>query len=149
MHGQLLLATIAAAPSFGGMFSLGPVIVPQLFGVPHFGVNWGLVLTAPAVGSLLFGAVFSALYGRAAASIRTRAVRRLLPLGVRGRGAEHGPRRRGGPQLAVQIRAGSPRARPAGQVRAAAQERQPWRANEVALRRAADGRSEGPRRRRG
>jgi len=48
--------------SYGGLFCLGPAIISLLFGVAHFGFNWGLTSVAPALGSLALNAIASALY---------------------------------------------------------------------------------------
>ena len=35
-----------------------PLIVSFYFGLPHFGLNYGITATAPALGSLAFGMIF-------------------------------------------------------------------------------------------
>ena len=40
--------------AYGGVFGLSPAIVGDRFGTRHFGINYGLAATAPALGSLIF-----------------------------------------------------------------------------------------------
>jgi len=40
--------------TIGGTFCAIPVLVSEIFGVKYFGGNWGAVLLAPAIGSLIF-----------------------------------------------------------------------------------------------
>lgn len=40
--------------AYGGVFGLAPSLVSERFGQRHFGVNYGLAATAPALGSLVF-----------------------------------------------------------------------------------------------
>eukprot|EP00048_Salpingoeca_helianthica_P003528 m.68155 g.68155 ORF g.68155 m.68155 type:complete len:593 (-) comp12755_c0_seq2:42-1820(-) len=60
--GQLLAASVLVGIFFGGLLSLAPVIVSDLFGFAHFGTNWGVIVIAPAVCSLAMGAVYGRIY---------------------------------------------------------------------------------------
>ena len=44
-----------------GLFAMVPLIVSFYFGLPHFGLNYGITATAPALGSLAFGMIFLCL----------------------------------------------------------------------------------------
>ncbi|PSN59783.1 MFS general substrate transporter [Corynespora cassiicola Philippines] len=79
--GQLLLASGAvqnhpdrfAAVSaligagYGAVFSLTPIVVSVVWGVENFGTNWGILAMTPAAGATVWGAVYAAVYQRAAA----------------------------------------------------------------------------------
>ena len=80
--GQLLLASglIQSHPSvfplvsalvglgYGAVFSLTPIIVSVVWGVQNFGTNWGIVAVVPAAGAAIWGAIYAAVYDRAAGS---------------------------------------------------------------------------------
>eukprot|EP00039_Didymoeca_costata_P002473 m.60439 g.60439 ORF g.60439 m.60439 type:complete len:509 (-) comp11321_c0_seq1:53-1579(-) len=59
---QILITTILVAVNFGGMFAIAPVITAETFGYKHFGTNWGMVIIAPAIGSLSLGRLYGAIY---------------------------------------------------------------------------------------
>ena len=59
---QLILASVLLGLSFGGLFACGPVLVTELFGRAHFGMNWGLVVLAPAGFTLAYGQIYNALF---------------------------------------------------------------------------------------
>ena len=48
--------------SYGGAFSLLPVIVSVVWGARNFGTNWGITMVLPAVGAATWSAVYSAVY---------------------------------------------------------------------------------------
>eukprot|EP00127_Corallochytrium_limacisporum_P005741 Clim_evm120s210 gene=Clim_evmTU120s210 len=60
--GNIFLATLFSGVSFGGLFSLGPAIIAENFGLEHFGTNWGITTLAPVLGSIVFGQIFGAIY---------------------------------------------------------------------------------------
>eukprot|EP01135_Chromosphaera_perkinsii_P005664 Nk52_evm1s357 gene=Nk52_evmTU1s357 len=59
---HLAAAGIFIGFCFGGMFALGPVIVSELYGLKHFGTNWGITTLAPASGSFIFGLIFGTFF---------------------------------------------------------------------------------------
>ena len=67
IHPQLFaLVSALAGVGYGALFSLTPIIVSVVWGVQNFGTNWGIVAVVPAVGATVWGAVYSAVYTRAA-----------------------------------------------------------------------------------
>ncbi|KAI4172069.1 MAG: hypothetical protein LQ343_003816 [Gyalolechia ehrenbergii] len=53
---------------YGAVFSLTPIIVSVVWGVQNFGTNWGIVVVVPAAGAAVWGAIYAAVYDRAAGS---------------------------------------------------------------------------------
>lgn len=47
---------------YGAVFSLTPIIVTMIWGVENFGTNFGVIAVTPALGSLIWGLVYSAVY---------------------------------------------------------------------------------------
>lgn len=47
---------------YGGVFSITPIIITVIWGVENFATNWGIVAMFPAVGSVFWGLVYSAVY---------------------------------------------------------------------------------------
>ncbi|KAK8134334.1 hypothetical protein PG984_006346 [Apiospora sp. TS-2023a] len=47
---------------YGGLFSLMPIIVTIIWGVENFGTNFGIVALFPAIGSTMWGLIYSAVY---------------------------------------------------------------------------------------
>ena len=47
---------------YGAVFSLTPIIITVIWGVENFATNWGIVAMFPALGSTLWGLVYSAVY---------------------------------------------------------------------------------------
>lgn len=47
---------------YGAVFSLTPIIITVIWGVENFGTNWGIVAMFPAVGSTMWGLIYSAVY---------------------------------------------------------------------------------------
>jgi hypothetical protein len=47
---------------YGAVFSLTPIIITVIWGVENFATNWGIVAMFPALGSTLWGVVYSAVY---------------------------------------------------------------------------------------
>ncbi|KAJ2998663.1 hypothetical protein NUW58_g249 [Xylaria curta] len=47
---------------YGAVFSLTPIIITMIWGVENFGTNFGIVAVTPALGSLVWGIVYSAVY---------------------------------------------------------------------------------------
>jgi MFS family permease len=51
---------------YGALFSLTPLIITVIWGVENFGTNWGIVAMVPALGALVCGIGYSAVYQWAA-----------------------------------------------------------------------------------
>ncbi|KAF2463337.1 MFS monocarboxylic acid transporter-like protein [Lindgomyces ingoldianus] len=51
---------------YGAVFSLTPIVVSVVWGVENFGTNWGILAMTPAAGATLWGAIYAAVYQRAA-----------------------------------------------------------------------------------
>ncbi|KAI2632357.1 putative transporter MCH1 [Hypoxylon sp. NC1633] len=47
---------------YGAVFSLMPIIVTMIWGVENFGTNFGIIALTPAVGSTMWGLIYSAVY---------------------------------------------------------------------------------------
>ena len=47
---------------YGGVFSITPITITVIWGVENFATNWGIVAMFPAVGSIVWGLVYSAVY---------------------------------------------------------------------------------------
>ncbi|KNC52090.1 uncharacterized protein AMSG_00918 [Thecamonas trahens ATCC 50062] len=62
----LVPTMIGSGLAFGGMFNTIPTLVGELFGLDHYGANWGTVVLAPALGAISFGTLFGALFDASA-----------------------------------------------------------------------------------
>lgn len=51
---------------YGAVFSLTPIVVSVVWGVENFGTNWGILAMTPAAGATVWGAIYAAVYQRAA-----------------------------------------------------------------------------------
>eukprot|EP00698_Gefionella_okellyi_P016674 TRINITY_DN4785_c0_g1_i1.p1 TRINITY_DN4785_c0_g1~~TRINITY_DN4785_c0_g1_i1.p1 ORF type:complete len:450 (+),score=100.14 TRINITY_DN4785_c0_g1_i1:158-1351(+) len=60
----VVYAAIPIGFAYGGVFSVTPTMISELFGVTHFGQNNGWSLLAPAAGSFSLNAVAGALYSK-------------------------------------------------------------------------------------
>ncbi|KAI1364520.1 major facilitator superfamily domain-containing protein [Xylaria arbuscula] len=47
---------------YGAVFSLTPIIITMIWGVENFGTNFGIVAVTPALGSVIWGLIYSAVY---------------------------------------------------------------------------------------
>ncbi|KAI4869126.1 putative transporter MCH1 [Hypoxylon rubiginosum] len=47
---------------YGAVFSLTPIIVTMIWGVENFGTNFGIIALTPALGSTMWGLIYSAVY---------------------------------------------------------------------------------------
>ncbi|KAL9051808.1 MAG: hypothetical protein Q9162_005802 [Coniocarpon cinnabarinum] len=54
---------------YGAAFALVPIIISCVWGVENFGTNWGIVATAPAFGSAVWGIVYAWVYEWAASGV--------------------------------------------------------------------------------
>lgn len=52
---------------YGAVFSLTPIVVSVVWGVENFGTNWGILAMTPAAGATVWGAIYAAVYQKAAA----------------------------------------------------------------------------------
>lgn len=51
--------------AYGAIFTLFPTMVARVWGVTHFGTNWGIFILGPAVGSVVYGLIFASVYDHA------------------------------------------------------------------------------------
>ncbi|KAI0136826.1 putative transporter MCH1 [Xylariales sp. AK1849] len=54
---------------YGGVFALMPIIVTIIWGVENFGTNFGIVAVFPAIGSTMWGLIYSAVYQKGARNL--------------------------------------------------------------------------------
>lgn len=47
---------------YGAVFSLTPIVITMIWGVENFGTNFGIVAVTPALGSVIWGFIYSAVY---------------------------------------------------------------------------------------
>jgi hypothetical protein len=59
------LSSIVNGFAYGAIFTLYPTMVACVWGVTHFGTNWGIFILGPAVGSVVYGVLFASVYDRA------------------------------------------------------------------------------------
>ncbi|KAI0181991.1 putative transporter MCH1 [Hypoxylon sp. FL1284] len=52
----------AIGAGYGAVFSLTPIIITMIWGVENFGTNFGIVALTPALGSTMWGLIYSAVY---------------------------------------------------------------------------------------
>lgn len=55
---------------YGAIFSLTPLIVTIIWGVENFATNFGIIATVPAIGSVFWGSIYSAVYQAGARSMQ-------------------------------------------------------------------------------
>lgn len=58
---------------YGAIFSLTPLIVTMIWGVENFATNFGIIATVPAIGSVTWGAIYSAVYEAGARAMQESA----------------------------------------------------------------------------
>ncbi|OTB03564.1 hypothetical protein M426DRAFT_321721 [Hypoxylon sp. CI-4A] len=62
-HGERFwIVSGAVGAGYGAVFSLTPIIITMIWGVENFGTNFGIVALTPAVGSTMWGLIYSAEY---------------------------------------------------------------------------------------
>ncbi|KAG0014797.1 hypothetical protein BGZ82_001654 [Podila clonocystis] len=64
--GDLARVSTLVGLGYGSVFGVAPTIVSEWFGVHSFGLNWGWISIAPAVGGQFFNLVYGSLYDREA-----------------------------------------------------------------------------------
>ena len=68
-HGERFWVVSAGiGAGYGAVFSLTPIIITMIWGVENFGTNFGIVALTPALGSVMWGLIYSAVYQGAASS---------------------------------------------------------------------------------
>ncbi|CAG8473122.1 1949_t:CDS:2 [Ambispora gerdemannii] len=58
----LWILTVGTGYAYGAAFSLGPTITSESWGLRWFGMNWGVMSSAPAFGGLLMNLIFGFVY---------------------------------------------------------------------------------------
>ncbi|KAI1381567.1 putative transporter MCH1 [Hypoxylon crocopeplum] len=62
-HGERFwIVSSSIGAGYGAVFSLMPIIVTMIWGVENFGTNFGIIALTPAVGSTMWGLIYSAVY---------------------------------------------------------------------------------------
>ncbi|KAI2611476.1 putative transporter MCH1 [Hypoxylon fragiforme] len=62
-HGERFwIVSGAIGAGYGAIFSMMPIIVTMIWGVENFGTNFGIIALTPALGSTMWGLVYSAVY---------------------------------------------------------------------------------------
>ncbi|KAK7755792.1 hypothetical protein SLS62_002077 [Diatrype stigma] len=62
-HGERFwIVSGSVGAGYGAVFSLTPIIVTMIWGVENFGTNFGILAVSPALGSVLWGLIYSAEY---------------------------------------------------------------------------------------
>lgn len=62
-HGdRFWIVSSLVGAGYGAVFSLTPIIITVIWGVENFGTNWGIVAMFPALGSTMWGLIYSAVY---------------------------------------------------------------------------------------
>lgn len=59
---QFEIISVVIGIGYGTVFTIFPTLVATVWGVEIFGSTWGLFLSAPAIGSLLFGLFYAVEY---------------------------------------------------------------------------------------
>ncbi|KAI1405529.1 putative transporter MCH1 [Hypoxylon fuscum] len=62
-HGERFwIVSGSIGAGYGAVFSLTPIIVTMIWGVENFGTNFGIIALTPALGSTMWGLIYSAVY---------------------------------------------------------------------------------------
>ncbi|OTA54907.1 putative transporter MCH1 [Hypoxylon sp. EC38] len=62
-HGERFwIVSGSIGAGYGAVFSLTPIIITMIWGVENFGTNFGIVALSPALGSTMWGLIYSAVY---------------------------------------------------------------------------------------
>ena len=68
-HGERFwIVSGGVGAGYGAVFSLTPIIITMIWGVENFGTNFGIVALTPALGAVVWGAIYSAVYQAGAAA---------------------------------------------------------------------------------
>ncbi|KAI1506228.1 putative transporter MCH1 [Biscogniauxia marginata] len=60
--GRFWVVSGSVGAGYGAVFSLTPIIITMIWGVENFGTNFGIVALTPALGSVMWGLIYSAVY---------------------------------------------------------------------------------------
>ncbi|KAI0392472.1 major facilitator superfamily domain-containing protein [Xylariaceae sp. FL0594] len=60
--GRFWIVSGSIGAGYGAVFSLTPIIVTIIWGVENFGTNFGIIAVTPALGSVIWGTIYSAVY---------------------------------------------------------------------------------------
>ncbi|KAI1312724.1 major facilitator superfamily domain-containing protein [Xylaria venustula] len=60
--GRFWIVSSSIGAGYGAVFSLTPIIITMIWGVENFGTNFGIVAVTPALGSVIWGIIYSAVY---------------------------------------------------------------------------------------
>ncbi|KAI1084054.1 putative transporter MCH1 [Whalleya microplaca] len=60
--GRFWIVSGSVGAGYGAVFSLTPIIITMIWGVENFGTNFGIVALTPALGSTMWGLIYSANY---------------------------------------------------------------------------------------
>ncbi|KAF2968031.1 hypothetical protein GQX73_g5545 [Xylaria multiplex] len=60
--GRFWIVSGSIGAGYGAVFSLTPIIITMIWGVENFGTNFGIIGVTPALGSVIWGIVYSAVY---------------------------------------------------------------------------------------
>ncbi|KAK9454166.1 major facilitator superfamily domain-containing protein [Dipodascopsis uninucleata] len=58
------LVSILLGTGYGAIFTLAPTIVSIVWGAERFGTNWGVLFLFPATGTIVYEAIYAAIYDR-------------------------------------------------------------------------------------
>ncbi|KAK9474574.1 major facilitator superfamily domain-containing protein [Dipodascopsis tothii] len=62
-HGRFFwVASLSLGTGYGAIFTLAPTFVSLVWGVEHFGLNWGVLFIFPAVGSIVYEMLYATIY---------------------------------------------------------------------------------------
>ncbi|KAI0192536.1 putative transporter MCH1, partial [Xylaria flabelliformis] len=60
--GRFWIVSGLIGAGYGAVFSLTPIIITMIWGVENFGTNFGIIALTPALGSVIWGTIYSAVY---------------------------------------------------------------------------------------
>ncbi|TGJ82181.1 hypothetical protein E0Z10_g6582 [Xylaria hypoxylon] len=60
--GRFWIVSGSIGAGYGAVFSLTPIIITMIWGVENFGTNFGIIAVTPALGSVIWGFIYSAVY---------------------------------------------------------------------------------------
>ncbi|KAI3317024.1 major facilitator superfamily domain-containing protein [Xylariaceae sp. AK1471] len=60
--GRFWIVSSSIGAGYGAVFSLTPIVITIIWGVENFGTNFGIVAVTPALGSVIWGLIYSAVY---------------------------------------------------------------------------------------
>ncbi|KAI1341854.1 MFS general substrate transporter [Xylariaceae sp. FL0016] len=61
-EGRFWIVSGSMGAGYGASFSLAPIMVTMIWGVENFGTNFGIIALTPAIGSVMWGLIYSAVY---------------------------------------------------------------------------------------